>query len=63
MLTRSMLMSAAQSQRRRARLRRPTLSAALAWVVWQRNHSALMVARIDQVRADHIRRYRANRCL
>jgi hypothetical protein len=35
----------------------------LAWVVWQRNHSALMVARIDQVRADHIRRYRANRCL
>jgi hypothetical protein len=63
MLTRSMLMSAAQSQRRRSRLRLPTLSAVLAWVVWQRNHSALMVARIDQMRADHVRRYRAHRCL
>jgi hypothetical protein len=63
MPTRSTSMSAAHSQRRRSRLRLPTLSAALAWVVWQRNHSAVMVARMDQMRADHIRRYRATRCL
>jgi hypothetical protein len=61
MLSRSMLMSAAHSQRPRSRLRRPSLSAALAWVVWQRNHSAVMVARMEQMRADHQRRYRANR--
>jgi hypothetical protein len=62
MFTRStMLMSVAHRQRPRSRLRRPGLSAALTWVVWQRDHSALMVARVDQMRADHLRRYRANR--
>jgi hypothetical protein len=61
MLTRSMLMSAANGRRRRSRLRLPSPSAALAWVAWQRDHSARMVARMDRMRADHIRRYRANR--
>jgi hypothetical protein len=61
MLNRSMLMSAANSRRRRSRLRLPSLSATVAWVVWQRDHSARMVARMDRMRADHVRRYRANR--
>lgn len=61
MLSRSMLMSAAHSQRPRSRLRRPSLSATLAWVVWQRKHSAEMVTRMEQIRADHRRRYRAGR--
>jgi hypothetical protein len=63
MLTRSMLLSAAHSQRRRSHLRPPTLSAVLAWLSWQRRHSATMMSRVDRTRADHIRRYRANRWL
>jgi hypothetical protein len=63
MFTRSMLMSAAHSQRRRSRLRLPSLSAALAWLAWQRRHSAVMMARVDKTRADHMRRYRATRWL
>jgi hypothetical protein len=63
MLTRSLLMSATHSHRRRSRLRPPTLSAVLAWLSWQRRHSATMMTRVDRTRADHARRYRANRWL
>lgn len=61
MLSRSILLSAVHSQRPRSRLRIPSRSAALAWLVWQRRHSAVMVARVDQMRANHLRQYRANR--
>jgi hypothetical protein len=59
MLTRSMLTSAAHSRTRRSWLRLPKASAVLAWAVWQRHHSALMVARMEQMRAEQLRRYRA----
>lgn len=63
MLTRSMSMSSTRSRRRRSHLRLPIVSTTFAWIAWQRRHSALMVARLDQMRADHVRRYRPHRCL
>jgi len=57
MLTRPMSVGAAHAQKRRPRLRKRR--AVIAWAVRHRNRSALMVARMDAMRADHLRRYRA----